>query len=391
MVLNKNEFGILVKAYRKQRGWTQGQLAERWNCTSAYVSQVETGKRRLDSVAQVVRLADVLDIPQEKLDAIGRGIPVRQNKAQSLAEADEAILGMLLAPGRDMVKLAWIVWLADQGPTLEDHVQDLILKLDTALTAYRGSLVKPAQQLLAYARQMQGKMAFDRLDYAAAGGHFSEMVDLGQELNDPDISALGMIHQGDVLRKRGRYETALRYFEKAQPFAETASPGIQGLRLMLTARAHYLAGDEQQFLKTINPALEMAVNTKSTVDTLANQFTLQAVLEEQAAGLTMLWKAEQALGVYKDIDRMNIYRQLRDQGSYTVDKARAYLYLGDIQRGTKLAVRGLRLASQYRSKRHIARLDATYNRLRVSDIGKDQDLQPFREALEEAQQQQKDW
>ena len=26
MVLSKNEFGELVKAYRKQRGWTQEQL-----------------------------------------------------------------------------------------------------------------------------------------------------------------------------------------------------------------------------------------------------------------------------------------------------------------------------------------------------------------------------
>jgi hypothetical protein len=50
---------------------------------------------------------------------------------------------------------------------------------------------------------MSGKIAFDRLDQAAASGHFSEMIALGEELQDADIIASGMIRQGDVLRKRG--------------------------------------------------------------------------------------------------------------------------------------------------------------------------------------------
>ena len=83
MALNKNAFGELVKAYRKQRGWTQGELAERWGYSRGYVSLIEAGRKKLDSVAQVVRLADILDIPQEKLEAIGRGIPTRQSKTAS--------------------------------------------------------------------------------------------------------------------------------------------------------------------------------------------------------------------------------------------------------------------------------------------------------------------
>src|SRR5260370_4493210 len=104
MVLNKNEFGSLIKAYRKQRGWTQEELAGRWGYTRAYVSQIEAGKKKLDSVVQIIRLADILDIPQEKLEAIGRGIPARQNKAQNPEQTDNAVFQMLLAPGRDMVR-----------------------------------------------------------------------------------------------------------------------------------------------------------------------------------------------------------------------------------------------------------------------------------------------
>src|SRR5260370_38908289 len=104
MVLNKNEFGELLKAYRKQRGWTQDELAERWGHSPAYISQIENGKRKLDSAAQLVRLADILDVPEEKLEAIGRGIPARKITVQEPQQADSAILQMLLAPGRDMVQ-----------------------------------------------------------------------------------------------------------------------------------------------------------------------------------------------------------------------------------------------------------------------------------------------
>lgn len=65
MMWDKSAFGELVKAYRKQRGWTQAELAERWGHSRGYVTQIERGQRKLDSTSQLVRLADILDIPTE--------------------------------------------------------------------------------------------------------------------------------------------------------------------------------------------------------------------------------------------------------------------------------------------------------------------------------------
>src|SRR5579883_1229338 len=148
MALNKNEFGQLVKAYRKQRGWTQEELAERWGHSRGYIAQVEAGRRKLDRYDQVSRLADILGIPTQKLAAIGRGIPERKITAHSPSEADNAILHMLLAPSKEMVQLSWITWFADAAPFMEDHLSTLIVNLDQALTSYHGEFVKPAQQLL---------------------------------------------------------------------------------------------------------------------------------------------------------------------------------------------------------------------------------------------------
>src|SRR5256885_10642758 len=77
--ISSNTFGKLVRAYREQRQWTQEELADKWGHTREYVSQVERGKRKLDRTDQVTRLAEILEIPYERLEAIGKGIPNRSS------------------------------------------------------------------------------------------------------------------------------------------------------------------------------------------------------------------------------------------------------------------------------------------------------------------------
>ena len=391
MLLNENLFGDLVRSYREQRGWTQEELAERWGHARAYVSQIERGKRKLDSVTKIMRLADILNIPQEKLEEIGKGIPKRKIDAQRPEQADSAILQMLLAPGRDMVQLSYMVWIADQQPVIEESLRNLIYQLDHAIISYHGELMKPAQQLLAYAHQMMGKIAFDRLDFAAASGHFAEMIDLGEELHDPDIITLGMTLQASILRKRGRFEHAARYFNAAKPYADIASMGVQGVRYNLMARLYYNSGNEQDFLRTINLALEMAHDMKESITMLANDFSLDEVLQEQASGYTELWKPEKAIEIYQQTDKLRSFRPLRDQGGYIINKAQAYLQREDLDQGIALSLKGIELASEYQSKRHIGWIEKSYHRLRVLPIGKDKRLNTLQEALIDITQKQEAW
>lgn len=254
-----------------------------------------------------------------------------------------------------------------------------------------GELVKAYQQLLAYAHQMLGKIAFDRLDFAAASGHFSEMISLGQELNDADIITTGMTQQGSIFRKRGRFEQAFRCFEASKPYADVASLNVQGVRYLMMARGYYDFGDEQGFLRAISPALDIASHTRDSITSLANDFSLDDVLQEQASGYTELWKPEKALEIYKETDRLHPFRPLRDQGAYTINKAQAYLHLEALDEGIKFSLKGIRLASEYQSKRHVFWLDKTYKQLRERPIGKDKKLRTLRDALEKTRQEMADW
>jgi transcriptional regulator with XRE-family HTH domain len=391
MGLDSNAFGELVRISRLQRGWSQGLLAEKWGHSREYVSQVERGKRKLEKWEQVNRLAAVLEIPREKLEAIGRGIPEQKIEAKTHQQADSAILQMLLAPGRDMVRLSYLTWVADQQPIIEESLRNLIYQLDQALISYHGEFMQPAQQLLAYAHQMMGKMAFDHLDLAAASGHFSEMTDLGEELHDPDIITLGMTLQGNIFKKRGRFEHARQRFNAAKPYADLASSGTRGVYYNLMARLCYDSGNEQGFTRAIHTALEIAENMKESITGLANDFSLDDVLQEQASGYTELWVPEKAIEIYQETDRLRPFRPLRDQGAYTINKAQAYLQLEDLDQGIKLALKGIQLASTYHSKRHIGWIEKSYNRLRVLPIGNDKRLKTLGEALRETQQKQETW
>lgn len=388
--MNKNKFGGLVKAYREQRGWTQNELAERWGYDRSYISQIERGQRKLDNTSQVVKLADILDIPQEKLEEIGRGIPERKKRKQSPSHQDDAILQMLLAPGKEMVRLSWLAWYADAVPNIEANLHSLVSNLDQALTSYNGEFINPAQQLLAYTHQMLGKISFDRLDFSSASGHFSKMIDLGQELNDADIITTGMVQQGSIFRKRNRFSQSFRCFEAARPYADVASENVQGMRLLLISRAGYDSGNEAVFLDAIHKALDLASWVETDISSLANDFSLDGVLQEQASGYSELWKPEDALKVYQETDKLRPFRPLRDQGAYTINKAQAALKV-DREEGLSLALQGIKYVQSYKSKRHIGWLDKTYNQIRERTNGPDRRLSELREALTSLRKDMDDW
>jgi tetratricopeptide (TPR) repeat protein len=338
-----------------------------------------------------VRLADILDIPSEKLEAIGRGIPTRKIDAQEPQQADNAILQMLLAPGRDMVRVSYMMWVANQHPLFEEKLRELTFGLNQALSIYHGEFRKPAQQLLAYTHQMRGRIALDRLDFAVASGHYSEMIDLGHELNDADIITTGMTYRGSLLRKRGLFDTALRSFEATEPYAKVASPSTQGLYYINISTLQSDAGHEKEFLQAIDSALELTKETGASIDSLANEVTLEDILRAKAGGLLELWKPEEAIEIFNQTDRLRTFRPLREQGMYTIYKGEAHLRMGDLDQGVKFSLKGLQLASEYRSRRHVGWVERAYNRLPVDTIGKDKRLTTLREAIAEAQRKQAEW
>ncbi|MBF0546518.1 MAG: helix-turn-helix transcriptional regulator [Candidatus Riflebacteria bacterium] len=54
-------FGKRLKFFRKQRNWTQEELAEKADLDRTYVASIERGERNV-SLLNIVRLAEALEI-----------------------------------------------------------------------------------------------------------------------------------------------------------------------------------------------------------------------------------------------------------------------------------------------------------------------------------------
>ena len=389
--MEDNAFGQLVKSFREQHRWSQEELAERWGHSRVYISQIERGKRKLESMVQLSRLADVLDIPREKLVEVGRCAPQANVPTRQSQEATSAMLQTLLPPSRNMVQLTYLLWLANEAVSLDETLQTLNANLDHALHAYSGEFLKPAQQLLAYTHHMRGRMALDHLDLSTASSHYSTMIGLGEDLHDPDIIALGMIYQGSLFRERRHLETALQCFEAAKPFAQDALEAVRGLYYVNLSTVHANTGQETLFLQAIDAALEIAQKRKKSLVGLANDFSLEEVLWAQACGFSELWKPEKALTLFEEVNKLRPFRPFRKEGAYIINKGEAYLRMGDLDQGIPLTLEGMKFACEYHSQRHIGWIEKIYHHLRLLPVGKNKQLNILGEALREAHVKQETW
>lgn len=81
----ENDFGIALKAYRREAGFSQRDLAEKASLDFSYISKIENGRLPPPSADTIVLICKILNIPAEKLLALTGKIPsdVRQTIASN--------------------------------------------------------------------------------------------------------------------------------------------------------------------------------------------------------------------------------------------------------------------------------------------------------------------
>ena len=387
--MNDNEFGRLIRTYRLQRGWKQADLADRWGYSREYISQIERGRRKLDKHDQVVRLVNILEIPEERLALAGKYITPRTIPSSTLV-GDDLLLQVLMEPAQNTVKMSRLLWQNEGGMVvdIEGNLRTLAQKLHEALGLYRGRFIKPALQMLAHTHEMLGKCAIERTATREAISHFQEMYDIAEELTDPDVMTLALINQAEMFRRRSWWEASFRRMETAEHYSQRypVSRYVRGVLWKAYAINHFVYGNEQGFVRAINHATEIAEETPSDMDTISQEFDMVDVLQVKAQGYTQLWKPEKAFEIYQMTDLLRPFRPLRDQCSYDIIKAQAYCYVGDLDTGIQYARSGLQSAERCRASRYVIRLQQMSDRLSGTTIGKERRMQDLRGEIFESLQ-----
>lgn len=85
--------GLRVAALRRERHWTQEQLAERAKMSPAYLARIEGGRRRA-TVEVLSRLAKALDVPLWRLFASSRMTAGERHLERAAGQLADAVEGM---------------------------------------------------------------------------------------------------------------------------------------------------------------------------------------------------------------------------------------------------------------------------------------------------------
>jgi transcriptional regulator with XRE-family HTH domain len=299
----------------------------------------------------------------------------------SSGSSEDALVDALIEPAGATIKLSWLVWYGHADAGVVERVTSLIPKLTDFTASHQGELRLPALRLLATAHEMLGKVAFDGLDYPTAFAHFLEMEQLGEAAGDLNLRTLAAIHQGDLLRRRGDYELAVKRLTAAMPAAVEVAGVVEGMRHQTLARAHAENGHKDAFLEAIEAAEAQASSLDSNAADWGNEFTLKQVRHERAHGHTLLWEPKVALGIYLATEPEMHPVSLRDVGNFTILKAQAHAYAGNVDVGVDLAIEGLRFARRCGSARHVSRVQRMYDRLSSTPIGTSAHMRDLADAL----------
>jgi len=75
--MSKKAVGNNIRELRKQRGWTQVELAKRLGCTQGMITAYESG-RKYPNIDRAIRLTAVFDVSLDRL-VFGEAVPNRKN------------------------------------------------------------------------------------------------------------------------------------------------------------------------------------------------------------------------------------------------------------------------------------------------------------------------
>ena len=72
------QIGKRIRAFRKERGYTQEVLAERAECHTTYIGQIERGEKNA-TLESIARVAAALGVPLTRLLEMTEGVPSEDN------------------------------------------------------------------------------------------------------------------------------------------------------------------------------------------------------------------------------------------------------------------------------------------------------------------------
>jgi transcriptional regulator with XRE-family HTH domain len=237
-ILATRNLGVILRYYRQQYRLSQTALGELLGYDKTYVSLLESGKRAIDDIASLRRIADALRLPPHVL---------------GVTDSSDTDVAAMLQFGTSTLRLAEIARQSGHATAAVDELWPLVARLEGRVSD--GHSEREVLQLLARARTGLGValghvLPEERL--ATAARWTGKGLSVARRLDDRGLHVVALRMHGNELRKAGFTGPALDRLRHAVQVSRSDEERAAALPLL--ARAAGEAGATRLFDEAIRSA-----------------------------------------------------------------------------------------------------------------------------------------
>lgn len=332
----RNQLGIslgqMLEHYRHEHHLKQKDLADKLHIDERTLRRWINGQIP-QQVDELKRIADTLDLDYEHL-----GLSSSLYIPSTLEQADEAI------------EQGWSYLQQLRYVEGRAFVEKLVRDVSLHITS------EDAQWLnrLARARHVAGHITSESSrteKVPEAFQHYHEMETIARLLNNQILLNIALTYEGDMLRRQGRIDEAIRYLEQARDI--TLDAEARGNTLQLLGRAFMAKRDMQGFENAMAEATELAAAPHTGFT--KGLYNLGAVYEEY--GKSYGWIGQTTKGLdYLDMAEKHLPATAHWGLVLKTARAMALVRGGDVTIGGKLALEAATQCYQTNNYRMLERI-----------------------------------
>jgi DNA-binding XRE family transcriptional regulator len=356
--------GEVIQAYRRLRGLTQEELAQRIGRSRRTIVSLEQ-QHSIPNIRLRRALALVLSIPPHLLDLTEQSLaawsfapPPSSPSTTAGLPLGEMEMRTLLDHVRLRFDLYYFTnarYAAEGLREQREYVTTLVKQGGSAHTRKRLLIV------LSHLYRLDGMIARDALDYPTAEFDFQQASLVAQEASCPELEALALACRAVLFVRQRREAVALQCYDAAHAMARHASPALKAYLAIGAAEAQSLLKDEACFR-----ALEQAHRWLRLLDPADDPLLLYRSTRCSKQTLTDCWMAcraalghiEPALEYYSDSEYQGDSAMPRRQARMLIQCARL-LYQNRDMSCCFYATEGFRRAKA---------IESYYNMQQVKDL-----------------------
>ncbi len=370
----------LLLTARRQKGWSQQQLADFAEISASTVGRAERGEPiRVDNIE---RLCACFQKTPEQLGLVHTGdedvnrrqaIKTIGSAGASVIVASQGIDGeidRLLARKltrlqswvvdslEDGTRLRWQLYYTSRNSLTENGLLSQIARLEQ-LANDGGDQHQRVCRILAQNYQLAGSVARDRFQYTKALELFQKAEKLHEDTQLPDLTATAIARQAIALLRKDpeRYlDQSLTLYSSALDAGKHAEPYTQAYVFSHNAEALARKGDYDGCIRSLDQAealLSRAVNIPIEEDFAYVHSSLQSLADSRGECYVWLGKPEKGLEHLQAAQKRLNQKMSRNNCRLLMLQSEAYLAAGQPDACVQQALKGLEVAHTLESTSNI--------------------------------------